>query len=76
MTNPLSNIIKKIKSKNKDLNGLWVAVDKYGKIIAFDFDLEEVRDSVGRYNWEIAKRGKPVYYLRDVEERQRVKKCL
>lgn len=76
MLKPLNLIINAIKNKGKDLEGMYVAIDKYGNIIDFDNNLENVRDSVGKYNWEIASRDRPVYYLNRLTIRNRIKKLL
>ncbi len=72
----IKSIIKKIKSKDKDLNGLWVAVDNYGIIIGFDKDHEEVECMVGTYNLERHWRGKRMYQLNDIRLRKKIKKYL
>ena len=76
MTNPFSNIIKKIKSKDKELEGLWVAVDNYGTIIGFDKDHEEVECMIGEYNLERHWRGKRMYKLYNIKLRRKIRKCL
>jgi hypothetical protein len=75
LKNPI-NIIKKIKSKDKDLEGMWVAVDKYGTIIGFDKDHEEVEYMVGEYNLEEYWRHERMYKLHNIALRKKIKKYL
>jgi len=69
-------IINKIKSKDKDLEEMYVAIDNIGNIIGFDKDLDKVRERIGKYNWEIDNRERPVYFLNNIPHRRRIKKIL
>ena len=72
----IKSIIKKIKSKDKELEDMWVAVDNYGTIVGFSKDHEEVECMVGEYNLERHRRGKRMYRLCNIKLRRKIKKCL
>ena len=74
--NIINNIIRKIKLKDKDLEGMYVAVDDLGNIIGFGMDKEEAECMVGEYNLEKHKRGESMYRLQDIKIRKRIKKYL
>lgn len=74
--NITNNIIKKIKSKNKDLEGIYVAVDDMGNIIGFDKDLEIVKDMAGSYNEKHFEEKKRIIQLKDITTREKIRKCL
>ncbi len=70
------NIIKKIKNKDKNLEGLWVAVDDLGNIIGFDKNVNIVEDIAGLYNERNFENKKRIIQLKDIPIRERIKKYL
>jgi len=72
----LKNIIKKIKYKDKDLEGMWVAVDDLGNIIGFDKDVNIVEDIAGLYNEKNFENKKRIIQLKDIPTREKIKKYL
>ena len=76
MINPFSTIIKKIKSKDKDLEGMYVAVDDAGNIIGFDMNLEIVVNMAGSYNERHFEEKKRIIQLKDIKTREKIRKCL
>lgn len=70
------NIIKKIKYKDKDLEGMWIAVDDLGNIIGFDKDVNIVENIAGLYNEKKFENKKRIIKLKDIPIRERIKKYL
>jgi len=70
-------IIEKIKSKNKDLEGIYVALDNRDKIIGFDKDLNKLQFYIGTYNEEKYLGGRTrLFKLDKINIRKRIKRIL
>ncbi len=76
MNNPISTIIKKIKSKDKELEGMYVAVDDLGNIIGFDKDRENVEGYIVIYNEAMALQHIRLYLITDLDKRMKLKEIL
>ena len=69
-------IINKIKSKDKDLEGIYVITDELGKIICFSKDEEELQNFIGQYNYAKDFQGLRKYRLYDLSIRKKIKKLI
>lgn len=76
MSNPLSDIIKKIKSKDKELEGVFVVTDELGKIIGFSQNEKELQHYIGKYNKAKDFQGIRKYELKNLALRKKIKKLL
>ncbi|MBA7598835.1 hypothetical protein ES703_05860 [subsurface metagenome] len=75
--NIINNIIKKIRYKDKELEGMYVAIDVQGKIIGFDKDLDKLQFYIGTYNEEKYLRGRTrLFKLDKINLRKRIKRVL
>ncbi len=74
--NIINNTIKKIKSKDKNLEGMYVAVDDLGNIIGFDKDLDIVEGVAGLYNEKHFEAKKRIIRLKDITTREKIRKYL
>ncbi|NQT67383.1 MAG: hypothetical protein HQ569_07400 [Actinobacteria bacterium] len=69
-------IIKKIKSNDKDLEGMYVITDELGKIICFSKEKEELQYFIGQYNYAKDFQGVRKYKLYDLSTRKKIKKLI
>jgi len=74
--NFIKTIIGKIKLKDKDLEGTYVAIDDLGNIIGFDKDVNIVEDIAGLYNEKNFENKKKIIQLKDIQIREKIKKYL
>lgn len=76
MTNPFSNIIKKIKPKDKEFEDLYVVLDYKDSIISVAKSLENAENDFHRFNIYKNLFDVRVYKLFDLEVIEEIKRYL